>query len=150
MKTLFYLGVTGAGLLASCSPYQFDFKKEASAYKPDNTPNGPWKGTWKSETNGHHGPIWCLVSPTEKRNNHWDFRYRAGWGSFQFGDYTHTLPAIQAEDGSLPIKGSMTLPKGFGTYAIEGKVTPTTFTARFEGENDKGTMKLSRPVKMPK
>jgi len=142
---MIWLGIASAWLMASCSPYQFDFQKEAKAYKPGNTPAGPWKGTWKSEVNGHHGPLWCLVSPNEKRKGYWDFRYRAGWGILQFGDYTHTLQIAQAKDGSLPIKGSMTLPKKFGTYTVEGKVTSTKFITRFEGENDKGVMTLSRP-----
>ena len=131
--------------LISCSSYQRDFKKAAKKFKPQQSPEGPWKGTWKSEKNGHQGPLWCLVSQDPTNPDLWNFRYRAGWGVLQFGDYTHQVATKLKSNGTLPVKGSMTLPKGFGTYSVEGELTPTRFSLEYEGSGDQGIMNLSHP-----
>jgi len=145
MKT-HWLTVLPLALLVSCSGYQRDFKRAASEFKQAKSPEGPWKGTWKSEINGHHGPLWCLVSNDDTSPKTWQFRYRAGWGVLQFGDYIHRVDTKLKSNGSLPLDSSMTLPKNFGTYAVNGQITPTQFKVRFEGNGDKGTMTLTRPA----
>ncbi|MEJ6578897.1 MAG: hypothetical protein QNL33_10195 [Akkermansiaceae bacterium] len=140
-----WLAALPLSLLVSCSGYQRDFKRAVSEYQPAQSPTGPWKGTWKSEVNGHHGPLWCIVSSDDLSPQTWHFRYRAGWGVLRFGDYTHSVATKLKPDESLPLDASMTLPNNFGTYAVKGPITPTQFKVRFEGNGDKGTMTLSRP-----
>ncbi len=149
MKRL-WIGLLASLLLASCSSYSGDFGAETKKFnqstKPASTPSGPWKGTWKSEVNGHHGPLWCVVSQDKVDPSLWNFRYRAGWGILKFGDYTHQLQAnLDRRTSNLPLKGKMTLPKNFGTYAIEGVASPINFNVRYHGNGDKGTMTLTRP-----
>ena len=135
--------------LASCGtgPYSRSFK-EATTSLPRPAPNveGPWKGTWKSKVNGHQGPLWCIVQPTPNQPGRYDFRYRAGWGKLQFGDYTHTLTARTAGDGSLPISGEMPRPGGLGTYQVKGRLTRDSFMATYQSKADHGIMILSRPA----
>ncbi|MEN8773351.1 MAG: hypothetical protein ABF379_16735 [Akkermansiaceae bacterium] len=142
MKSL-RVGILAPLLLASCSSYQRDFRN-ASITKPSPTPTGTWKGTWKSEVNGHHGPLWCIITKDENSLDSYNFRYRAGWGVLQFGDYTHRI-STKKQDGALPLNHSMTLPKNFGTYRIKGQVSSTKFECRFQGNGDKGTISLQRP-----
>ncbi|MDA7518998.1 hypothetical protein N9A89_01410 [Akkermansiaceae bacterium] len=149
MHFLPLLALAAALGLASCSSYQADFKKEAKKFKQGDSPKGPWKGTWKSEFNGHHGPIWCLVSQDPKQPENWTFRYRAGWGVLQFGDYGHPIKLALRPGNVLLVDDKMTLSNDFGTYAVKGKVTPTKFNFRFNGSGDKGTMILTRPKKNP-
>ena len=135
-------------LLVSCVPgtYTRDFARESLAQaKPPSSAEGPWVGEWKSEVNGHEGPLWCIVHPSEEKPGHYDFRYRAGWGLVHFGDYTHTVAAEADADGNLPLDGEMELPAGFGTYAVKGKLTPTEFKATYQSKADRGTMTLARP-----
>lgn len=135
-------------LLASCVPssYTRDFVKEtASQAKPPTSAEGPWVGEWKSEVNGHEGPLWCIVHPSKEKPGRYDFRYRAGWGMVHFGDYVHTIAAAPDVGGNLPLEGKMELPAGLGTYAVKGKLTPTEFTATYKSKGDRGTMTLSRP-----
>ena len=142
MKSLWF-GILATLLLASCSSYQRDFKKtQLNILTP--SPAGPWKGTWKSKVNGHHGPLWCIITEDPSQPDTYNFRYRAGWGVLQFGDYTHRI-ATKEKNGFLPLNHSMTLPKNFGTYRIKGQVTPGKFECFFEGNGDKGTMILTRP-----
>ncbi len=144
------LGILASVFLASCSSYQGDFraatKKFKETSKPASTLSGPWKGTWKSEANGHHGPLWCMVSQDAKDPSLWNFRYRAGWGIFKFGDYTHQVKTQPTLSGNMPVRGKMTLPNNFGTYAVEGSINRDRFNLRYKGNGDKGTMALTRPL----
>jgi hypothetical protein len=134
--------------LASCSvatyPRSFD-RAAAAMVRPPPTAEGPWEGKWTSRVNGHHGPLWCIVQPSPGKPGHYDFRYRAGWGLIRFGDYTHTVPASLAADGSMLLAGQMVLPGGFGTYEVEGRLTRDTFEAVYKSKGDHGTMSLRRP-----
>lgn len=135
-------------LLASCVPgtYTRDFVKETAAQaKVPTSVEGAWLGEWKSEVNGHEGPLWCIVHPSEEKAGHYDFRYRAGWGLVHFGDYTHSTAAAPDAQGNMPLEGEMELPAGLGTYAVKGRLTATTFRATYKSKGDQGTMTLKRP-----
>lgn len=140
--------VVGVGvLMSSCLSYHARFEKavaEAAGKYPD--PTGPWKGVWQSNWNGHEGPLWCIVTPTPDQPDTYDFRYRAGWGFFKFGNYVHTVKVDKTPEGHLLLKGEMELPKLVGTHSVDGKVTPKTFDASYKSEKgDHGIMKLRRP-----
>jgi hypothetical protein len=135
------------GLLSSCLSYQVRFDKAvaAAAGKFDN-PTGAWKGTWKSNWNGHEGPLWCIISETPGKPGFYDFRYRAGWGILQFGNYVHTLEVAKAPDGSFGLNGKMELPKLIGTHSLEGSVNKDAFEANYKSDKgDHGIMSLRRP-----
>lgn len=137
--------------VSSCTnSYHRGFAEAAAALpRPPANAEGPWLGTWKSDVNGHTGPLWCIVQPTPDRPGTYDFRYRAGWGVLKFGDYTHTTPAKLAADGSIQLRGEMSLPGGFGNYQVEGRLTRESFTATYRSKGDRGTMTLKRPASEP-
>jgi hypothetical protein len=148
ISRLFILSATVALTLSSCgtSRYSRSFETEVAAMpRPTTTAIGPWQGTWLSDVNGHHGPLWCIVQPTPERPGHYDFRYRAGWGILRFGDYTHTTTARLTRSGSLALTGSMELPGGLGTYQVSGLLTRDRFEATYRSAADHGTMTLKRP-----
>jgi hypothetical protein len=136
-----------AGIFTSCTTYQADFAQAVGAAEvPPHSPQGPWEGHWKSNANGHEGPLWCILSPTPDNPKAMDFRYRAGWGKIQFGDYLHTVAVPTAKPQKISLADQMKLPGGFGTYTIKGTVTSTTFDATFRSDGgDHGTMTLRRP-----
>jgi len=135
-------------LLSSCaSSYKREFAdSSATLSRPPTNAEGPWLGTWKSDVNGHTGPLWCIVEPSSDRRGSYDFRYCAGWGFLEFGDYTHTVPAKPKADGSMKLSGEMELPGGFGTYMVTGKLTRDTFSATYRSAEDHGTFFLKRPA----
>jgi hypothetical protein len=146
---LILLAAAIAVALSSCgaNSYTRGFVQATSDLpRPPTNAKGPWLGTWKSDVNGHTGPLWCIVQPSPDHPGEYDFRYRAGWGALRFGDYTHTTPAKLAADGSLNLSGEMVLPGGFGSYQVEGVLTRENFTATYESEGDHGTMTLKRPA----
>jgi len=137
-----------AAILASCaSDYERDFRREATRMPGiARGPEGAWKGEWRSEVNGHHGPLWCMIGESEDGAGFHDFRYRAGWGVLKFGDYTHRPATRRGKDGSLAFEGAMDLPGDAGRFDVEGRVTAERFDARFRSERgDRGTMVLTRP-----
>lgn len=143
------IAATLALVLCSCGAHSYHsgfVQASTNLPRPPTNAEGPWLGTWISEVNGHTGPLWCIVQPTPDRPGDYDFRYRAGWGVLKFGDYTHTVPAELGKDGSLALSGEMKLPGGLGTYQVKGKLTRETFTATYQGADDKGTMSLKRPA----
>ena len=134
-------------LLPSCLSYhaRFDQAVAAAAGKFDG-PTGPWKGEWKSNWNGHEGPLWCIVTPNPDHPGSYDFRYRAGWGILQFGNYVHTIKPEVTPDGHLIVQGEMELPKLVGTHSLDGTVTRDAFRANYKSDKgDHGTMTLRRP-----
>ena len=137
----------GLGLVAftGCSQYSRDFRSGVAAWSNSaNSATGPWEGEWRSEVNGHHGPLWCLVERMDAE--HHTFRYRAGWGVMSFGDYVHVASTEPDGRGGILFSGEMELPGGFGTYLVDGRVTPRRFAARFRSDRgDRGVMEISRP-----
>ncbi len=135
---------------SSCAPNSYTrgfVEATADLPRPPTNAHGPWLGSWKSEVNGHTGPLWCIVQPTPDRPGYYDFRYRAGWGVVKFGDYTHTTPAKLADDGSIALSGEMKLPGGLGIYHVKGRLTRETFTSTYQSAGDRGTMTLKRPAR---
>ncbi len=146
-RTLFLLGCLFS--LPSCLSYHARFDKAVAKAAAEGNPGdltGPWKGTWKSNWNGHEGPLWCIVTPTPGKPGIYDFRYRAGWGVLEFGNYVHTLPIQKNPDGSYLVKGEMALPKLFGTHSLNGRVSDKVFDASYKSDKgDHGIMTLRRP-----
>ena len=136
-------------LLASCSTlvYQRDFQQAvAAAPKPHADPTGPWKGEWLSKQNGHTGPLWCMVSPTPGKPDSYDFRYHAGWGKLEFGDFTHPVPGAITPENTLKVHGDMKLAGFVGTYTVNGVAAKNTFKAAYRSDQgDHGSMTLARP-----
>lgn len=148
MKFHFFSLAAAIALLSSCaSSYTREFTAaSAELPRPPANAEGTWTGTWKSNVNGHTGPLWCIVQPAKLSPSEYDFRYRAGWGMLKFGDYTHTTPAKLRPDGSMKLSGKMTLPGGFGTYRVNGLLTRDAFNATYHSKGDHGTMILHRPA----
>lgn len=142
------LAAAMAVAFSSCAnSYHRGFAEASSELPlPPTNAEGTWLGMWVSEVNGHTGPLWCIVRPTPDQPGKYDFRYRAGWGVLKFGDYTHTVPAKLAADGSMKLSGEMSLPGGFGTYQVEGRLTRDSFNSTYHSKVDSGTMILRRPL----
>lgn len=140
-------------VLSSCFTYHAHFQKSvvAAAGKHDD-PTGPWVGEWNSDWNGHEGPLWCVVTESEKEAGAYDFRYRAGWGIFKFGNYVHTVKVDKTPEGHFLLKGNMELPRLVGNHSVDGTLTKDAFTAKYKSnKGDHGTMTLKRPpFKAPK
>ncbi len=149
MNRLLHLALLLAlsAILPSCLSYHARFDKAVAAAAGKHPhPTGPWIGTWKSDWNGHEGPLWCIVTEAPDQPGSYDFRYRAGWGILQFGNYVHRVKPDKSPDGALLVKGEMDLPKLVGVHSLDGKVTNTDFNASYKSaKGDHGKMTFRRP-----
>lgn len=134
-------------LLSSCSGPAFNRAwKQAQHQPPADAVCGQWTGTWKSDFNGHHGKLQCVVTPPAKPGQPHGFFYRATWMRILSGAYRAEHTVKPAGKAAWTLSGSHEMPSwAGGLYTYEGKLTPETFTARYECEIDHGTYALSRP-----
>ena len=109
----------------------------------DRLPTGRWRGEWRSESTGHHGPLRARVrqlSPTS---------YRAIFSGRFFKVIPFIYPtklsviAAEGETQAEQLESIQKLPF-LGTYRMEATVTSDEFKAKYESRRDVGTFNLSR------
>lgn len=118
----------------------------AFAATSDAKPTGKWKGQWKSETTGHHGPLKAKIKALD--NGH----YRAIFA----GRFFKIIPFIYPtkleriaehdsgeQDSAERLRSVQRLPL-LGTYRMDASVTEDKFHAEYKSKRDVGTFKLSR------
>lgn len=145
------LSLAAATLFAtSCaSVYNREYDKAVSEYSAGRTksPEGPWEGTWTTTTNGHTGPLRCIVSEDKKNPGHYDFKYRASWQKIFSGTFKVNYAARRS--------GSTTLVNGtedlglFGKFQHDATIRPGSFKSvyrKVDGE-EVGGFQLKRPAR---
>lgn len=119
---------------------------------------GAWQGTWRSEVNGHHGDLRCIVSlvrgdgSAEGGDPHGQragqttrFHYHARFMRFLSATYDVTHQVFRTKDG-FAFSGDQKLPgMSGGIYHYEGRGTPEHFSATFRSATDHGIFELKRP-----
>jgi len=117
---------------------------------------GAWQGTWRSEVNGHHGDLRCIVSlvgrdgSAEGSDPHRAgqtarFHYHATFMKSLSATYDVTHQVFRTKDG-FTFSGDQELSgMGGGLYHYEGRGTPEHFSATFRSAADHGVFELKRP-----
>lgn len=126
-----------------CSTFHRDWKKAGLEPAPSAGIAGRWDGSWRSEVNGHHGRLRCLVTKTEAGK--YQARFHANfWTILSFG---YTVPlASQDVGGEVKFQGSADLGKSAGgEYRYDGRANATNFFSRYNSAADHGTFQLTRP-----
>ncbi|MEO0416637.1 MAG: hypothetical protein AAF226_16975, partial [Verrucomicrobiota bacterium] len=93
----------GFGLfLSSCSTIGFEkeWAKSVSEYKSGAVSGveGPWTGSWKTDTNGHEGDLRCIVkpkAPSQADAGDYEFHYHATWAGWLRGGYSVDFPVVK-------------------------------------------------------
>ena len=130
-------------LLTGCSSFHNEWKAASKAPIPSNSVEGPWTGDWRSDVNGHHGSLRCVVTKTS------DTTYRAHFRAhflkiFRF-TYAATLNGHET-NGVVTLQGEADLGKlAGGVYKYEGKATPTDFRSTYASKHDHGSYQMARP-----
>jgi hypothetical protein len=109
--------------------------------------SGPWIGTWRSDVNGHHDRLRCLVEPGTNRTFSARFhaRYKKAFFRFSFGYTVHLT--VRTNDGRIEFEGDADL--GWyagGTYRYRGFATGTNLHSTYDSKYDRGVFSLHRPV----
>lgn len=131
-------------LTLGCSTFERDWQR--ATVPPADQLSGRWTGTWRSDVNGHHDELRCLITPLT--NNVYSARYHAkytrGILRFTFG-YTVSL-AVTNRDGTFTFSGESNL--GWyagGIYRYEGNASATNFFSTYDSKYDRGTFQMRRP-----
>lgn len=148
-------------MLASCSGgFNREWRKALAdgGGSARNGVAGAWQGTWRSDVNGHHGELRCIVSPVEgdgraeggsapraRDGQSTRFHYHATFMKVLSATYDVTHQVYRTKDG-FTFSGDQELTgTGGGLYHYEGRGTPERFSATFRSATDSGVFELKRP-----
>lgn len=113
--------------------------------------SGPWQGTWRSDANGHHGGLRCIVSRTDPAGGRGGaeahrFHYHATFVKIFSATYEVTH-RVRRAGNTFAFSGSQQITgRGGGLYRYEGTGTPERFRATFRSETDHGVFEMARPA----
>lgn len=137
-------------LVASCSTAGFErqWKTTVAAQKKHPSPDitGAWTGTWRSDANGHHGVLRCLVTREAEKSDNYRFYYHATYGSVLTAAYTVTEQVHRNRAGAYDISGEHNL--GYfagGLYHYQGASTVQNMKSTYRSSADRGVFELARP-----
>jgi hypothetical protein len=142
MKWLFLL--IGAVGLTGCSSFHKEWRTANKAPVPANSIEGPWQGGWRSEQNGHHGALRCVVTKTSE--GAFRAHYRATYAKIFHFTYVTTLNGRET-NGVVALQGEADLGKlAGGVYTYQGTATSTHFHSAYSSKYDHGEYDMSRPT----
>lgn len=134
--------------LVSCSTAFHREWRQAVAQEPRTGVEGAWEGTWRSDANGHHGRLRCVVSPGDAAGNH-TFHYHATWADTLSGSY-HATHRVQPMGKGFVFEGNHRLPDwAGGLYTYQGSVKGNDFAASYRCPKDHGTYRMKRVATKP-
>lgn len=111
---------------------------------PTDSINGPWAGNWKSDVNGHHGSLKCVVTKTSETT--YRAHYRAHFLKIFRYTYAATLSGHET-NGVVTLQGEADLGKlAGGVYKYEGNATPSEFRSSYSSKHDHGNYQMTRPA----
>ncbi len=140
---LLVLGLSCCLLASGCTAFRSEWKSAAKIPVPTDDIAGRWKGTWRSDVNGHHGGLRCIVTKLDASS--YRFYYDASYKRILHGYYTITQTVARA-DHTFKLRGSAELPKIFGGhYDYEGTATATNLTSNYTAKADHGVFQMMRP-----
>ena len=129
-------------LLPSCG-IGFQAKWARAGKAPTDGLSGRWTGIWKSDVNGHHGTLKCVVSAPDTAGKR-EFFYRATWLSILSASFK-TEKSVMKKGDKFEFEGSKDLGVMGGEFRCIGSATPEKFSARYESFYDHGKFELTRP-----
>lgn len=129
-------------MTAGCS-FNRDWKRAAARPAGTNEISGAWIGHWRSDANGHHGQLRCILTPHS--TDAYMARFRARFWKIFAAGYAVPL-TFTSTNGVHTFQGSANLGAlGGGLYTCEGSITPNAFESTYNSKRDHGTFVLRRP-----
>ena len=109
-----------------------------------NDVSGRWIGHWRSDANGHHGQLRCIL--TQHSTDAYMARFRARFWKIFAAGYSVPL-TLTATNGHYTFEGSAKLGAlgCWALYTYNGTVTPLAMESTYESKRDRGTFVLRRP-----
>src|SRR5688572_29844890 len=141
MKQIVSIAFTS--LFCGWSSFNKEWKAALNSPAPTTSIQGPWAGEWRSDKNGHHGSLRCVVSKTSDTT--YRAHYRATYWKILRYSYVATLNGAET-NGTVHLKGEADLGKlAGGVYKYEGTATPSDFRSSYSSKDDHGKFEMGRP-----
>jgi hypothetical protein len=111
-----------------------------SAPSPDASDalSGRWDGSWKSDANGAHGPLRCVVTRLDA--DRWRATFHATFGRILKACYETEFVASGARFQGTSDLGTF----GGGVYEYTVDINADEFVAAFRSRTDRGTFHMRR------
>jgi len=136
--TLLALSMVALSSIASQSCSAESFPQQATV--------GKWRGEWRSESTGHHGPLKARI----RQLNEDEYRAIFTGRFFKVIPFVYPTKLERVDESSAGeaeavehLSSSQKLPF-LGTYRMRASVSKDRFQATFEGRRDSGTFDLTR------
>ena len=100
-----------------------------------------WEGEWRSDANGHHGALKCIL--TKNDGEHYMARFHAVYGGFLKVCY-HVPLNVRGSNGEFTLEGRVDLGRlAGGVYEYRGTATGEEFSCDYRCKYDHGTFRMS-------
>ena len=104
--------------------------------------SGKWRGDWKSQHNGHHGPLSARFQQVDAR--HYDVVFTGRFAKVIPFRYRTTLEVTCTTPQGAHLAGSHRLGPLLGTFDYSAYATGCQFVADYKARRDHGQFTLSR------
>lgn len=146
-QSTFVLVVCGLALVmavSGCSSFRRSWRQAVSTPPPANDISGAWEGSWRSDVNGHHGRLRCIVTRLDA--GRYRARYKATYWTIMRFSYTVDMLAEPSSGNTVQIRGEADLGWwGGGVYHYAGQASPTNFFSTYNSKYDHGIFQMARP-----
>jgi hypothetical protein len=133
-------------LLTACGSFEKKWDQSVAAYKSGSVkaPEGPWQGSWATNTNGHTGDLRAIVTKKPGSTDEYRFKYHATWGKIFSGVFGVQYP-VEQRGSSFVMEGDHDLGI-FSTFEHRGRISNGSFDASYSSKKgDVGSFSLKRP-----
>lgn len=130
--------------LTSCASFERQWQKSVADYQAGKvaSPEGPWEGTWTTNTNGHTGALRAIVTKAE--GDDYKFHYHATWQKFLKGGYSVDFPVTRS-GSTYKVDGSKSLGI-FGNFHHKATIGRNSYEATYSNDKgDLGEFSMRRP-----
>lgn len=138
---LFAVCLLSVALLSGCSSFRHEWGAAAMIAAPADDITGRWEGQWRSDKNGHHGRLRCIV--TKESEAEYTAHFHAVYWKILRASYVVNLKG-QRTNEVVHLRGEANLGKLGGTYEYKGTATATRFESTYRSRYDYGTFKMER------
>jgi hypothetical protein len=132
------VGHTLAALTANCG----DFHRAWELAAHDPSRGERWTGEWRSQTNGHHGELLCLLRRLSSGG--FEAMFHARYAKYLRVCYTAPLKAVPQNEG-FRLEGEADIGSlAGGVYTYRGELVGDKLTCAYECRYDRGVFELTR------
>ncbi len=107
-----------------------------------DSPAGVYRGEWRSNSNGHHGPMRAVVQP--RTDGTYQARFTGRFALVIPFAYKVTLQPMQDEFGNTILTANKPLGPILGSYQMTAQANECGLNGNFQAAGDNGSIQMNR------